>query len=85
MSTNSASLVLLSMVVLVISLLVSAAVGVIYRCQTEKRGLRQKCSNRTEQQSKTESTHNDQARLIAASPSIASPVEPTKRSYDTFE
>jgi hypothetical protein len=80
----SASLVLLSMVVLVISLLVSAVVGVIYRCQTEKRGLRQKCSNRTEQQSKTEST-NDQARLIAASPSIASPVEPTKRSYDTFE
>ena len=75
------------MVVLIISLLISAIVGVIYRCQTEKRGLQQKHKQNTKKTNNE--LPNDQARLIA-SPSIASPTQsdaclPTKPSYDTFE
>lgn len=84
---DRSSLVVISMVVLIISLLISAIVGVIYRCQTEKRGLQQKHKQNTKKTNNE--LPNDQARLIA-SPSIASPTQsdaclPTKPSYDTFE
>ena len=70
--------VVISLVVLVISLLISAVVGVIYKCHQDKRGLQMKQKQNKEKVSKK---NTDEARLIA-SPSTTSPAP--ESTYDTF-